>query len=259
MYLVTESNNDQLKSVSNALRILEYFSNTRTVIYVSEIAKEMNLSKSTVSRLVRTLEKEKFLEKDIYSQGYILGKKILAIAGVLSNTNEIYRELSPVLSDIVQATKESAQIAALDGTDVYYISKISGPYYADINTQIGLKHPFHATGTGKVLMAYQDEATIDAALSQDLEAFTEHTLTNPIRVRKELSKVKEQGYSLSIEEMTYGNYSLAFPVRNYENKVVCSLSIVGPLSRVNNQKLKEYMHILRDATMDASERLGYEP
>jgi DNA-binding IclR family transcriptional regulator len=58
--------------------------------------------------------------------------------------------------------------------------------------------------------------------------------------------------------MTYGNYSLAFPVRNYENKIVCSLSIVGPLSRVNNQKLKEYMYILRDASMDASERLGFE-
>lgn len=249
---------DQLSSVTNAMKILDSFSNTRTVIYVSEIAKELNLSKSTVSRLVRTLEAGQFLEKDQQSQGYILGKKILAIGGIVANANEIYREVSPVLAHVVQETSEGAQVAALDGTDVYYISKLSGPYFTAVHTQIGLKNPFHATGTGKVLMAFQDEETIQKALSRELQAFTEYTVTNPIQLEKSFEKIRRQGYSLTVEELTLGNYSLAFPVRNWEGKVVCALSIVGPLSRVNKEKLKNYTQVLRNAAQIASERLGFE-
>lgn len=256
--LLVDKTKDQLSSVTNAMKILDIFSNTRTVIYVSEIAQELGLSKSSVSRLVRTLESGKFLEKDPHSQGYILGKKILSIGGILANTNEIYREVSPVLVQVVQETGEGAQVAALDGNDVYYISKLSGPYFTDGHTQIGLTNPFHATGTGKVIMAYQDEERIRKALAGELRAFTEYTITNPIQLEKEFEKIRQQGYSFTVEEMTLGNYSLAFPVRNWENKVICSLSIVGPLSRLSKEKRKNYTSILRNAATIASERLGYE-
>lgn len=255
---LTKSKTDQLSSVTNALRILEQFSNTRTVIYVSQLAKELDLSKSTVSRLVRTLENQNFLSRDTQSQGYRLGNKLLTIAGILANTNEIYREVGPVLSEIVQKTNESAQIAAIDGTDVFYIHKVSGPYYSDINTQIGMKNPIHATSTGKVLLAYSNDNIIEEAIHQPLQAFTEHTITNSIQLKKELSKVRSQGYSFSVEELTEGNYSLAFPVWNYQNRVVCALSIVGPLSRMNKDKLKDFMRILRQGAQEASERLGYD-
>lgn len=188
----------------------------------------------------------------------MLGNKLLTIAGIFANTNEIYREVGPVLSDIVQRTNESAQIAAIDGTDVFYIHKMNGPYYSDVNTQIGMKNPIHATSTGKVLLAYSDEKTIDNAINLPHSAFTEHTITNPIQLKKELSKVRSQGYSFSVGELSEGNYSLAFPVWNYENEVVCALSIVDPLTRMNKDKLKDYMRILRQGAKEASERLGYD-
>lgn len=255
---MTQQRTDQLSSVTNALRILKQFSNSKNIVFVSQLAKDLDLSKSTVSRLVRTLEKEDFLRKDIETQGYRLGNNLLTIAGILANTNEIYREVGPVLSEIVQKTNESAQIAAIDGTDVFYIHKVNGPYYSEASTQIGMRNPIHATSTGKVLLAFSDEDIIDQAVNLPHKAFTEHTITNPIQLRKELSKVRSQGYSFSVGELTEGNYSLAFPVRNFENKVVCAISIVGPLSRLNKDTMKEYMRYLKQGAQEASERLGYD-
>ncbi|MBA5730151.1 hypothetical protein HW423_10180 [Aerococcaceae bacterium INB8] len=94
---------------------------------------------------------------------------------------------------------------------------MNGPYYSDIYTQIGMKNPVHATSTGKVLLAYSDEETIEKAINFPHSAFTEHTITNPNQLKKELSKVRSQGYSFSVGELTENNYSLAFPVLNYEN------------------------------------------
>lgn len=255
---MTEKRSDQLSSVSNALRILEHFSNNQTVVYVGELAKELGLSKSTISRLVRTLEQHDFLARDPHSQGYLLGNKLLTIAGIYTNTNELYREVGPVLSEIVQKTNESAQIAAIDGSEVFYVHKMNGPYYSDAGTQIGQKNPIHATSSGKLLLAYSDEAIIDEVASQPLQALTEHTITNSIQFKKELSKIRSQGYSFSVGELTEGNYSLAFPVYNYEDKVVCALSIVGPVTRMNKDKMKDYMRILKSAAQEASERLGYD-
>lgn len=107
-------------------------------------------------------------------------------------------------------------------------------------------------------MAFQDEETIQKALSRELQAFTEYTVTNPIQLEKSFEIIRRQGYSLTVEELTLGNYSLAFPVRNWEGKVVCALSIVGPLSRINKEKLKNYTQVLRNAAQIASERLGFE-
>lgn len=253
-----ERRSDQLSSVTNALRILQEFSNSKTVVYVSELAVVLDVSKSTISRLVRTLEAEGFLEKDTLTQGYILGKRLLTIAGILVNSNEIYREVGPVLSDLVQKTNESAQIAALDKGEVFYIYKITGPYYSNVNTQIGASNPLHATSTGKLLLAYEDERIVDEVLEQAREAYTEHTITNPIQFREELKKIRRQGYSLSVEELTLGNYSLAFPVRGFDGRVVCAISISGPLARLNNNRLKEYMRYMRQAADEASDRLGYD-
>lgn len=255
---MASKNSDTLSSVTNALRILEHFSNNRTVIYVGELAEELELSKSTISRLVRTLEHRGFLARDTQSQGYILGSKLLTIAGIYTNTNELYREVGPVLSEIVQKTNESAQIAAIDGSEVFYVHKINGPYYSDVGTQIGQKNPIHATSSGKLLLAYADDDIIEEVMNQSHQAFTEHTITNPIQLKKELDKIRSQGYSFSVGELTDGNYSLAFPVRDFENKVVCALSIVGPTTRMNKEKMKDYMRILKQGAQEASERLGYD-
>lgn len=119
---------------------------------------------------------------------------------------------------------------------VLYLNKHIGPYYSDIKTQTGSINPSHATSSGKILLAYSSEETIDVILNERLEAYTENTLTNPIKLKKDFEQIRKQGYSVSMEELAIGNYSIAAPVYDYQNEIACAITIVGPVARLTDKK-----------------------
>lgn len=138
------------------------------------------------------------------------------------------------------------------------MNKQIGPYYSDIQTQTGSDNPVHATSSGKVLLAHSDDDTVDIILSGELEAFTEHTLVNPIRIRKQLEDIRIKGYSFSAEELTLGNYSIAAPVFNYDGEIVCAIALVGPMTRLTERNKDRFIRVLVRAAAEASDRLGYD-
>lgn len=255
---MSEKKSGQLSSVKNALLILKSFTASNPVRRVSDLAEELGVSKSTVSRLISTLVSEDFLAHDTETAGYRLGYSVLTLGGALTSTNELYREVAPVLNDIVLQTGESAHIAVLEGRDVIYLNKNSGPYYSNILTSVGAHNAAYAASSGKVILSESDPEVVDALFDEGVKAYTEHTITNPIKFKKELEKVRRQGYAMSIEEITKNNYSIAVPVRDMSGKIACAITVVGPLSRINKGKLEQFIKIIKDAALDASERLGYD-
>ncbi|MBG9980336.1 IclR family transcriptional regulator [Facklamia sp. DSM 111018] len=247
-----------LDSVSNALRILKSYSHSQPVKRVNDIAKELNVSKSTASRLVKTLAAEGFLTKDTESAGYRLGKMTLTLGGIFANSNEIYREMGPVLNEIVSETKESAHLAVIIEKELVYLMKYVGPYYADTKIDIGETNPLHATSSGKVLLAYGDSNRINEIKKEGLDAYTEHTITNPILFEKELLKIRRNGYAVSMEEYTYHNFSIAAPVFNIDGEVVCAIGMAAPTSRLKQNKLPNLIKIIVNGSKIASELLGWD-
>lgn len=255
---MSEKRSGQLSSVKNALKILKSFTASTPVRRVSDLAEEIGVSKSTVSRLISTLVSEDFLAPDTETAGYRLGYSVLTLGGALTSTNELYREVAPVLNDIVLQTGESAHVAVLEGQDVIYLNKNTGPYYSNILTSVGAHNAAYAASSGKVMLAEADPEVIDQMFAEGVKAYTEHTITNPIKFKKELDKVRRQGYAMSIEEISKNNYSIAVPVRDMTGKVACAITVVGPLSRINKGKLEQFIKIMKEAALDASERLGYD-
>lgn len=255
---MSEKRSGQLSSVKNALKILKSFTASTPVRRVSDLAEEIGVSKSTVSRLISTLVSEDFLAPDTETAGYRLGYSVLTLGGALTSTNELYREVAPVLNDIVLQTGESAHVAVLEGQDVIYLNKNTGPYYSNILTSVGAHNAAYAASSGKVMLAEADPEVIDQMFAEGVKAYTEHTITNPIKFKKELDKVRRQGYAMSIEEISKNNYSIAVPVRDMSGKVACAITVVGPLSRINKGKLEQFIKIMKEAALDASERLGYD-
>lgn len=250
--------NETLSSVAKALRILKTFDPQKSVWRVGELADELGFSKSTVSRLIQTLVNEDFLANHEDEPGYRLGSALLSLGGNYVSDSELYNEVAPVLNKLVLETGESAHIAVKNKGKILYLNKQIGPYYSDIKTQIGSINPPHATSSGKVLLAYSPDDRIDIVLSGDLEAYTEHTLTNPIKLRKDFEKIRQQGYSVSMEELAIGNYSIAAPVYNHENEIVCAITIVGPVARLTDKKLERFSRLIVRSAGEASERLGYD-
>lgn len=254
---MTTKASESLSSLSKALRILKAF-NEKTVWRVGELSEGLGFPKSTVSRLIQTLVEEDFLMEDPDGPGYILGGSLLSLGGHFINSNELYQEVAPVLNKLVLETGESAHIAIRNKRRVLYLNKQIGPYFSDIQTQMGSLNPVHATSSGKVLLAHSPQETIEIILNEDLEAFTEYTKTNPLQLKRELEDIRVKGYSVSKSELAVGNYSIAAPVYDYEGEVVCAITLVGPLSRLTKEKEARFIRLLIRSAQEASERLGYD-
>lgn len=252
--MTTEEN---ISSVAKALRILKAF-NKNSVWRVGELTDELGFSKSTVSRLIQTLVEEEFLTDDPDNPGYRIGSSLLSLGGHFVSNSELYQEVAPVLNKLVLETGESVHIAVRNKRKVLYLNKQLGSYYSDIQTQIGSLNPVHATSSGKILLAHSPDTTIDLILNDDLEAFTAHTRTNPLMLRQELEDIRRQGYVFSRDELSIGNYSIAAPVYNYENEVVCAIALVGPTSRLTDAKKERFIRLIIRSAQEASERLGYD-
>ncbi|MFB4213974.1 IclR family transcriptional regulator [Shouchella sp. JSM 1781072] len=247
-----------LSSVGSALRILKSFSTYEPVKKITELADELQLAKSTISRLVATLVSEGFLVKDEHSRGYRLGLSVLTLGGIVTNNLEIHKEAAPVLGKLVNKTGETAHLAILDGINTIYIHKEECHHPVRILTHIGRKNPSYCTSSGKILLAYNDESLIEQTIQNGLQPYTKYSITDPDQLKAELALVKRQQYAVSTEELTVGTKSLAAPIRDHTGQVVCAITIVGPIQRMNDYNLPEMAKRVIEAGKEASQRLGYD-
>ncbi|WP_138419350.1 IclR family transcriptional regulator [Aquibacillus sediminis] len=247
-----------LSSVSNALRILKSFSTFEPTKKVSELSESLGLAKSTVSRLLSTLASEGFVIKDDKTGAYRLGMYVLTLGGIVTNNLEIHKEAAPVLYKLVNDTGETAHLAVMDGLDTIYIHKEECNNPVRILTHLGRRNPSYCTSSGKVLLAFNETNAVEELIDRRLVAHTENSITNPNQLRQELETIRRQNYAVSTEELTEGTKSVAAPIRDYTGKVVCAITVVGPIQRMKDHKIPEFAKKVIAAAKDASERLGYD-
>ena len=130
-----------------------------------------------------------------------------------------------------------------------YIDQVSAPRMVRMFTEPGARAFPHATGTGKVLLAYQPEEVVDSIVRQNgLPRFTPHTITDAGHLKKQLHDIREQGYALDFEEREEGVRCLAAPVFGPDGRILAAVSISGPASRLDETRLQELIpHITRVA------------
>jgi len=210
---------------SKVFTILNAFVPGEARLTLSEISRRTGLPLTTTHRLVGELVAAGGLERE---QGatYRIGVRLWEI-GSLAPIRGGLRELAiPFMEDIYEATHGNVQLAVLDGLDALFLEKISGRTSVNIVTRVGGRLPLHATGVGKVLLAYSPGAVVDALLARGLEAKTAQTITDPDRLRECLAQVRSDGYAWTRDEMTMGALSVGAPVTGPDSSVVAALSVV---------------------------------
>ncbi|RKQ32655.1 IclR family transcriptional regulator [Oceanobacillus halophilus] len=254
----TKSQPQILSSVRNALRILKSFSTFEPTKKVSELAESLGLAKSTVSRILSTLASEGFVTKDEKTNEYRLGLSVLTLGGIVTNNLEIHKEAAPVLYKLVNNTGETAHLAIMDGLDTIYIHKEECNHPVRILTHLGRRNPSYCTSSGKVLLAFNDENVTEEVIAKGLIKHMPNSITDPFELRNELGTIRKQGYAVSTEELTEGTRSVAAPIRDYTGTVVSAITVVGPIQRMKNHKIRDIAKKVMEAGKDASERLGYD-
>jgi IclR family KDG regulon transcriptional repressor len=246
-----------LSSVRNALKILNSFSENEPVKKITDLSRQLGIAKSTVSRLMSTLASEGYVIKEQGSQKYRLGLSILNLAGIVTSTMDIHKESLPVLERLSKSVDETCHLVFLEGTDVVYLLKFESSHPVRVSSHVGKHNPSHCTSSGKAILAYLDDEVVSHVIAGGLVRYTPRTITDPDQFRKDLFRVKKDGYSVSIEEFIQGVNSVGAPVRDYTGQVIAAITIVGPVQRMNQRNIQQYVKKVVKAAKEISEAMGY--
>ncbi len=247
------------QSVSRALAVLSCFTDSSPQLRVGDIAAQIDLPQSTVSRLLKTMEQIGFVERDDVTGLYRPGLELVTLAGIVLNQIPLRAEAMLELSTVATDTGLATNLAILRNDRLFYLATVEGPKAPKQFTMIGKSGPLHCTGMGKVLLAHLAADERETVLSRlPFEQFTSHTATSVDDLRPMLDRVQRDGYAIEREELALGRACLASPIRDARGKVVAATSISGPLSALDlNHREAELASRVIEMADSISRRLGY--
>ncbi len=245
-----------VQSVDRALLVLEILA-TLGQAGVTEIAAELGVHKSTVSRLITVLESRGYVEGASERGKYRLGFSIARLARASSGHLDLVKLSQDVCDTLARESGETTNLAILDGDRIVNIAEAIGPEQVTLRTWVGQSCPAHATSSGKALLAGLEPADLRGRFAATLESFTAHTVATLADLERELATVRERGWASVIEELEVGLNALSAPVYDAGSKVIAALSVSGPAYRLSPDRFPEIAKQTTAAADVVSQRLGW--
>lgn len=198
---------------------------------VTEIAERADLPKSTVSRLLATLESLGAVEQVETGGDYRLGLALAEIASAAGPGRTLVAAARPQLLELARLTGEAAGLSVPDGDSMLYLDQVNPDDELQVRDWTGTRIPMHAVPSGIAVLAFAPDDVVDTHLAGALHRFTEHTVVDPAALRRRLRQVREDGYAWAVEEYAVGLSSVAAPVRDGDGAVIAALHVYGPAYR----------------------------
>lgn len=245
------------QSINKAMRILDLFSLTRPEWSVSEAARVLELPKSTTSELMSGLAEERLLNRMAVRGRYRLGWRLFELGQTMLDTTEFRLDARRVMEELVYSWGETVHLAVLDDVQAVYIEKLQPHPAVKIEiTRSGARLPAHASGVGKVLLAYSDwERVATLFEDQGMPALTPDTICTLEDLKDELEQVRMRGYAYDHEEIMVGLCCVAAPIYDSRGEVISAVSFSVPAYRFH-PKQNEYTEAILDAARRISEHAG---
>ena len=231
----TERNAAPVSLLSRAAAIVGAFDERAPVLTLGELSRRTGLAKSTVHRIAAELVTLRVLERQSSGpsgEGYRLGMWLFERGELVPEHRSLSEAALPVMEDLREATRQRIHLAVLDGVDVVYV-EILGTGGLDVVSRTGGRLPAHATGVGKVILAYSPAATVQARIDAGLPRLTPRTISTPGGLVREMRKIRSIGMARDLEEAQLGVSCVAAPVFGADRKVAAGLSVTGATGSVD--------------------------
>lgn len=245
-----------VQSVDRALTIMEILARDDWS-GVTEIAKELGIHKSTVFRLVSTLERRGFVEQHTQTQKYRLGFAVVRLANGVRAELDLAQLARPVCERLSEHTGETVNLAVLEGGDVVNVDQVNLSSQTVSVNWLGRRSALHATSTGKVFLAAMPPQDLDTYIARGLSRNTPHTITDPENLRAHLSEVRRLGFGTGFEELEEGLNAVAAPVRGADGQLVAALCVSAPSYRLTSGDVEEVGKLVSAGALEVSRRLGF--
>lgn len=245
----------KVKSLVKAMHVLECFSVKNTELGISDIARQLDLQKSTVHNILSTFEKMGYVTQNHQTGRYSLGLKMLSFSYVINSHLDLRRVFTPYMHQIAQAVNEVCYLGIPYGSSVMYLEAAYPQYSSSTRSITGETAPMYCTGLGKVMLAFMPEEEREAILQQPRVKFTDYTITDVGVLRDNLEEVRINGFSTDNMEHEYGIRCVAVPIFGVDGRLVASISVSGPSPRFDPQTIVRDADTLRRLIEPVQHRL----
>jgi DNA-binding IclR family transcriptional regulator len=244
------------QSVDRAITVLEIIAREGSAS-VSEVATEVGVHRSTISRLLTVLDGRGLVEPAPGRGRYRLGSGILRLASAVGTRLEVTVQGAPIAADLATTIGETVNIAVVQGSSVINVHQSEGTGAITANNWVGRPTPLHATSSGKVLLAWLPANAVETLLESDLTAFTPTTITDFRELEADLTRARRNGYAVTVGELETGLNAIAAPVRGVGGRVIAALSASGPAYRLPPLMLDRHAATVIAAADRLAARMGY--
>jgi IclR family transcriptional regulator, pca regulon regulatory protein len=251
------------QSLERGLAILSAFRSGRPLLGISELGRDVGLSRSTTHRYVATLAALGYLQQDGSTKKYRLGPRVLDLGFSAINSMELREVAAPHLRELSDATGYTANMAILDDLDIVYVERCRSSQAKqreiDLNLHVGARLPAYCTSLGKVLLAFLPADQQRARVQRITFARRgPNTLTTRPAFVAELKRIRCDGFAINNEELAYGLRSIAAPLLTHDGTAAAAINLAVHSTMLSLDDLvRRLAPALRRTAAEISERLGY--
>lgn len=254
-----QADKNYIEVTGKIFALLEYFversGDAKSVPFV-EIAAAVPFARTTVHRILYSLEKLGYIEKDGTRARYELGTKFFELTGPAIHFRRLQSVSKSVMQNLLLRFGETINLGVLDDGRVTYIDVLQSPSALRIAAVPGERNPVHSTSLGKAMLAFMPEKQVEAILDRHpLIKRTPRTITQKKHFLEHLASVRESCIALDMEENLTGVVCVAAPIHDQSGRVVAGISISGPASRMD-PKLARIQQELKEAAQSITRMLS---
>ena len=230
---------ESIRAVERALDVLMCFTSQTPELSMTQISELVGINKSTVHRLLATLEGKRFVERDPTTGAYRLGIRLIQMAFLTMEHNDLRRLATPFLHDLCDQYHENVNLSVLDDTDVVYVDVIESAQRIKLAASPGQRLPAFCTASGKAILAFVPEENVKSILERGMSRYTQNTILSQKAFFENIQEARERGFALSEQEFEEGINAIAAPIYNSNGKPIASVSIAGPAYRLTRERMIE--------------------
>jgi DNA-binding IclR family transcriptional regulator len=245
---------ETITSIEKAIIILRAIGKSEDGLRIRDIVKKTNIHPTTIVRILKILEKHNFVEKNLVSfsyKTYSLGNNLIQLTNSAIKRNNLSNIVYPFMVELAEKYKETIALFVMNGLKRVCINKVDGYYPIRWHIEIGNTIPLGVSSSGKLLLAFAPEHLLEEVIKKKI-TLTDGRVVNYDKLKKDLEKIRMQGYSFSIAESTPEVIGISVPIRNNQEKVVAAMTFLIPITRNRTKYIEE----LKDAIMVSAKRIS---
>lgn len=257
---IENSERDLVKSAARSLDILDFLSNHSGGATLTELRQHLKIPISSLFNIMMTLVQKGYVARDELTLMYRLGPRVGQLAASYHNQVDLIQVADPFMNRLSRLTGETTSLTVLRDDVIIFIHKAVCDSELQIVNPVGTTLAAHATGSGKVMLAYLPDGEFDRIFPKEhLQKFTPNTITSKKMLKAHLAEIAPNGYAIDNEESVTGVWAVAACIRDRLGIPLAAMSVVGLVGRIQNKNYQSWPQQVKETAAEISAILGYQP